>query len=116
MDNKQQIILRIKEWVQLDAEIARLKSEVKQRNETKKEISEWLIDTMKEHNIDEFKLPEEKIVRQTRKTKKPLSRKHLLDCLANYYTDQPDTAQELTKSIMDSREEKINETIRKKPI
>ena len=116
MDNKQQIILRIKEWVQLDAEIARLKSEVKQRNETKKEISEWLIDTMKEHNIDEFKLPEEKIVRQTRKTKKPLSRKHLLDCLANYYADQPDTAQELTKSIMDSREEKINETIRKKPI
>jgi hypothetical protein len=116
MDDKQQIIFRIKEWVRLDAEILQLKSEAKQRNEEKKVISMWLIETMKEHNIDEFKLPEDKIVRQTKKTKKPLSRKHLLDCLANYYIDQPDTAQELTKSIMDSREEKINETIRKKPI
>ena len=59
MDNKQQIIFRIKEWVRLDAEILQLKSEAKQRNEEKKVISAWLIDTMKEHNIDEFKLPDE---------------------------------------------------------
>ena len=116
MNNKQQIISHIKQWVTLDTEIRHLKSEVKQRNDEKKTISDWLIDIMKEQNIDEFKLPEDKIIRQTRKTKKPLSRKHLLECLAKYYEDEPDTAFELTKSIMDSREEKINETIKKKPI
>ena len=116
MDNKQEIIARIREWVLVDREILQLKAEVKRRNETKKHISDWLIDTMKEHNIDEFKLPGEKIIRQTRKTKKPLSRKHLMECLANYYKDEPDTADELTKSIMDSREEKINEIIRKKTV
>jgi hypothetical protein len=114
MDNKQEIVEQIKEWVRLDAEIAQLKAEVKQRNQRTKDISAWLIETMKQYNIDEFKLSGEKIVRQTRKTKKPLSRKHLMECLTKFYEDTPDTAEELTKSIMDSREEKINETIRKK--
>ena len=51
---------------------------------------------------------------KTSKIKKPISSKTLLMALKTYYKSDENTAEEITKYIMDSREELLKETIRRK--
>jgi hypothetical protein len=48
------------------------------------------------------------------KVKKSISAKTLLATLQDYYKDDTKTAEELTKYVLDNREEQIKETIRRK--
>ena len=48
------------------------------------------------------------------KVKKPISGKTLLAALQNYYKDNANLAEEITKHVMDNREEQIKETIKRK--
>ena len=48
------------------------------------------------------------------KVKKPISSKTLLSALQDYYKNDANIAQEITKHILDNREEQIKETIRRK--
>jgi hypothetical protein len=58
-------------------------------------------------------LNDSKLVRQVKKSKAPLSKKHLINCLAKYCkTDEE--LKELTEHILDSRQEVVKETITKK--
>ena len=69
---------------------------------------------MKEKKIDEFDLNNEgKLVRQTKKTKQPINKKQLYTSLTKYYNDETD-AQKITEFILNSRGEKLSETICKK--
>jgi len=54
------------------------------------------------------------LVYKTNKVKKPINGKTLLAALNNYYKTDPKVAEELTKHVMDSREEQIKETIKMK--
>ena len=80
--DKSQIRNSIKEWVKLDDEIHELKMNIKQLNVAKKTISEKLLDIMKDQEIDAFDLNDGKLVRHVRKTRVPLSKKHLMTCLS----------------------------------
>ena len=46
--------------------------------------------------------------------KKPINAKMLLNALQIYYKDDPKIAETLTKHVLDSREEQIKETIKRK--
>jgi len=48
------------------------------------------------------------------KVKKPINGKTLMSVLQEYYKSNPQTAEEVTKFIMDNREEQIKETIKRK--
>ena len=39
METKEELVTNIKEWIKIDNEIAQLKSEIKDRNEKKKEFN-----------------------------------------------------------------------------
>ena len=54
------------------------------------------------------------LVYKQNKVKKPINGKSLLSALQNYYKNDTKSAEELTKHILDSREEKIKETIIRK--
>jgi hypothetical protein len=45
---------------------------------------------------------------------KPINGKTLLAALQNYYKSDPKTAEDLTKHVLDSREEQVKETIKRK--
>jgi hypothetical protein len=112
--DKQQLRQSIREWVKLDMEASALKQKLRQLNQSKKEISARLLMVMKDENIDEIDLNQDgKLVRQVKKTRQSLSKKQLMASLATYYKSEEE-AQKTTEFLLNSRGEKINETLCKK--
>jgi hypothetical protein len=114
METKEELITNIKEWIKMDNEITQLKTEIKDRNNKKKSITENLVSVMKTNQIDCFDINDGALVYKKSKVKKPINGKTLLSALQNYYKTDPNIAEELTKHIMDSREEQLKETIKRK--
>jgi len=114
METKEQLINNIKEWIKMDTEISQLKNEIKERNLKKKNLTENLVTVMKSNQIDCFDINGGALVYKTNKVKKPINGKTLLNALQNYYKSDPQIAEDLTKHIMNSREEQVKETIKRK--
>lgn len=114
MDTKEQLVNNIKEWIKIDNEIAQLKVEIKERINKKKTLTENLVTVMKTNSIDCFDINGGALVYKKNKVKKPINGKTLLVALKNYYKTDPNIAEEITKHVMDNREEQIKETIKRK--
>ena len=114
METKEQLVNNIKEWIKIDTEIAELKSRIKDRNNKKKTLTTNLVTVMKTNQIDCFDINGGALVYKTSKTKKPINAKSLLAALQNYYKSDPKVAEDITKHVMDSREEQVKETIKRK--
>jgi len=114
METKEQLVSNIKEWIKMDTEIAELKSQIKDRNNKKKSLTENLVTVMKTNQIDCFDINGGALVYKTNKVKKPINGKSLLAALQNYYKSDPKMAENLTKHVLDSREEQVKETIKRK--
>jgi hypothetical protein len=113
MSTKEELVATIKEWVCIDQEIRQLQNEVKLRRVKKVELTNILIDTMKGHDIGSFDINKGKIVHIQNKVRAPVSKKHLVECLSNYFNDSnPELAQEVTKHILDSRQVNIKDNIK----
>ena len=69
---------------------------------------------MKSNNIDEFDINNGKLIYTKSKSKAPLSKKHLLNSLTDFYKNDVEMADQLTKFIMDSRLEVTKEQIKHK--
>lgn len=113
-NTKEQLVNNIKEWIKIDTEIAQLKTEIKERNNKKKILTENLVTVMKTNSIDCFDINGGALVYKKNKIKKPINGKTLLFALQNYYKNDVKIAEEITKHVMDSREEQIKETIKRK--
>jgi transposase len=55
MANKSVLIQNIRDWIAMDNEIRELNKELRLRKSKQKKISETLLTTMKDNQIDEFK-------------------------------------------------------------
>jgi hypothetical protein len=114
METKEQLINNVKEWIKIDTEMNELKTQIKDRNNKKKCLTENLVSVMKTNNIDCFDINGGAIVYKSNKIKKPINGKTLMKALQSYYKSDPKIAEELAKHVMDSREEQIKETIKLK--
>jgi hypothetical protein len=114
METKEQLVNNIKDWIKMDSEILELKTQIKDKNNKKKLLTENLVTVMKTNKIDCFDINGGALVYKTSKIKKPINGKTLLAALQNYYKTDVKLAEEMTKHIMDSREEQIKETIKRK--
>jgi hypothetical protein len=112
-NTKEQLVNNIREWVKMDTEISQLKNEIKERNNKKKQMTQNLVSVMKSNSIDCFDINEGALIYKKSTFKKPINSKTLLASLQNYYKDQ-NVAEDLTKYIMDNREEATKETIKRK--
>ena len=109
---KDELVGNIKEWVSIDKEIKVLQSEIKQRKDRKKQLTSTLVSIMKTNDIDCFDINNGKILYTTNKSRSPLNKKHLIDCLTEHFADSSqETVQELTKFILESREVKFTDKI-----
>jgi len=113
-NTKEQLVNNIKEWIKIDNEITHLKAEIKERNNKKKILTESLVTVMKTNSIDCFDINGGALVYKKNKIKKPINGKTLLTALQHYYKNDTKVAKEITKHVMDSREEQIKETIKRK--
>ena len=114
METKEQLVINIKEWIKIDNEISQLKSDIKNKNNKKKELTTNLVDVMKTNKIDCFDINGGALVYKQNKVKKAINGKLLLTTLKNYYKNDPKIAEDLTKYVLDNREEQIKETIKRK--
>jgi hypothetical protein len=114
METKEQLVSNIKDWIKMDTEIADLKAQIRERTNKKKTLTENLVTVMKTNKIDCFDINGGALVYKTNKTKKPINAKSLLAALQNYYKSDLKVAEDITKHVMDSREEQVKETIKRK--
>ena len=114
MTTREQLIENVKEWISVDNEIREGQKKLKLLRKMKKERTEILVDVMKSNEIDCFDINEGKLVYKQNKSKAPLSKKHLLVSLAQYFKNDPRMVDELSKFIMESRQEKEKENIKRK--
>jgi len=114
MDTKEQLVSNIKEWIKIDNEISQLKTEIKDRNNKKKGLTSELVNVMKSNQIDCFDINGGALIYKKSVVKKPINGKSLLVALKNFYKNDPKTAEELTKHVLDTREEQVKETLKRK--
>ena len=114
METKEQLVNNINEWIKIDTEIAELKAQIRDKNNKKKGLTENLVTVMKNNKIDCFDINGGALVYKTNKVKKPINGKSLLLALQSYYKTDPNVAEDLTKYIMDNRQEQVKETIKRK--
>lgn len=117
MSTKEELVTNISSWLKLDEEMKLLQTELKERREKKKKITALLVETMKTNEIDCFDMSEGNIIYSKTKVKSTITKSYLMSCLGNFFKENPDVeASDVTKYIMESRETKINESIRHKPV
>lgn len=114
MENKQQLIDSIKDWVKLDNEIRTIQTELNARKNEKKKVSSKLMETMNANNIDCFDIKDGQLCYNKRNIKKPITKKGLFDILTKYYKGDVTQATELNEYIIDNREDVIKETLVRK--
>ena len=112
--DKEQVVESIKEWIQIDNELKEIAKLAKERRERKKELTNSLVDVMKTNEVDCFDVKDDKLIYTKNKVKATLSKKSLMSALQDYYKDDPQQGQQLTEFLLNSREEKIKESIRRK--
>lgn len=116
MTTKEVLVNSIKEWIQNDNDIKELQKEIKLRKDRKKMISDKLVNIMKTNEIDCFDINDGKLIYTQSKVKASLSKKHITTCLEKYFKNSEDKEmiEDLSNFILDNRETKITETIRRK--
>ena len=111
---KEELINNIREWIKVDNEIIKLKAETKLLNAKQKGLTDSLVKIMKVNSIDCFDINGGALMYKQKKTKKTISGKFLLSELQKYYKEQPEMAEELTKHLLDNREEIVKDGLHRK--
>jgi hypothetical protein len=111
---KEELINNIREWIKVDNEIIKLKSETKLLIGKQKGLTDSLVKIMKGNSIDCFDINGGALMYKQKKTKKTISGKFLLTELKKYYKEQPEMAEELTKHLLDNREEIVKDGLHRK--
>jgi hypothetical protein len=111
---KEELISNIKEWIKIDTDIIKLKAEIKDKTKKKKDLTESLINVMKKNSIDCFDINGGALMYKQKKIKKTISAKFLLSQLEDYYKDKPEVAKDITKHVLDNREEVFKDEIHRK--
>jgi hypothetical protein len=116
MSNKEQLVNNIKEWINYDNEIKKLQKEVKIRKEKQKSLTDNIVKVMKSKEIDCFDLNDGKLIYSQSKTKQTINKQHIMNCLEKYFKENGDENMitDLTNFILENREIKVKETIRRK--
>lgn len=105
---------KIKQWLKLENEIKLLNLESRKRKVEKKQLTDEVMNIMKNNEIDCIDTSGGKILYKKSETKKPLNKKSLEQILKKYYQDKHEKAEEICNFILDNRETKTNESIKLK--
>tara|TARA_Y100000816_G_C26108254_1_gene589991 strand:+ start:2016 stop:2372 length:357 start_codon:yes stop_codon:yes gene_type:complete len=114
METKEQLVASIKGWISIDSEISKLQRQLKEKREEKKRLSNDLLTTMKANDIDCFDMTGGSLMYKRSVTKKPLTNKNISLLLEKYFNESSIKHEEVTKFLMDNREESVKEIVKHK--
>tara|TARA_B100001769_G_C22057769_1_gene568732 strand:- start:45 stop:395 length:351 start_codon:yes stop_codon:yes gene_type:complete len=112
--DKEQLLDNVRGWISIDNEIKQLQKVIKEKRKEKKAYTANLVEVMKSNDIQCFDISDGKLLYTQNKVKSALSKKHLIKSLTEWFKDDPTKIGDLTKHILNSREEKIKENIKRK--
>ena len=112
--DKEKLISNVRDWITIDNEIKSLQKLIKQKRKEKKNLTEDLVTVMKTNDIQCFDISDGKLMYTQNKVKAPLSKKHLIKSLTEWFKNDPQQINGLSKHILDTRAEKIRENIKRK--
>jgi len=106
---KEELKSNVKQYLEIDDQIKALNKAISERRKTKKKLSEEILSTMKNFEIDNMNTKNGRLIYSVRKTTKPLNKKNLISGLNIYFKDE-DKSEEVSKVVLDNREtvEKIS--------
>jgi len=115
MSTKEELVKLIKEWITIDDNIKSLQKNIKKYRTEKKALTDTLVNIMKTNEIDCFDINNGKLIFCKNKVKSALNKTTLLSTLEKYFENQPDVnVTEVRDFVLDNREIKIKEDIRRK--
>jgi uncharacterized protein (UPF0335 family) len=114
METKEQLVQQIKGWLANDNELRELQNRIKELKEKRKNYADNLVEIMRKNEIDCFDVNDVKLIYTKTKVKAPLNKNTLVTALMKYFKDDDDQAKELSSFLLESREEKVKESIRRK--
>ena len=114
MDTKDQLVNSIRDWIQVDNEMRTIQERLKKLRKNKKDITSSLVEVMKGNEIDCFDINDGKLIYSKTKIKKPINKDYLNKTLSLYFENNKEKAEQLSKFLLEQREEKITESIRRK--
>ena len=107
---KEELTNTVKQWIDYDTDINKLnkqisdlKRQVQTKSKDKKKLTDKLILVIKRNNAD-ISLGTQTLVHKVSKTKKPITKKYLLEQINLYFKSQPEVASDVSKQILDNRE------------
>lgn len=113
LETKEDLENHVRKWIRLDNELRQLQALARERREMKKQITQDLVDVMRENEID-FNLSDGKLVYKQSKRTAPINDKHITACLMEILHYNPDQAKEVTDAIMSRRDTKMVDTVQRR--
>lgn len=99
---KTQLKQIVKEYLDIDNEIVTLQKALKERKDKKEKLSKMILGTMKNKDIQQMNVNNEKLVYSVTQYKTPLTKPYLNNVLTNYFNNE-DKAQNVLEHILGNR-------------
>jgi hypothetical protein len=111
---KDELLQNIRDWIVYDNEIRELNKGIRERKGKQTRLSQAIMETMKQNEIDEFNVAGGKLMYNKKTMKKPITKSTLTGILAKYYEGDMSQAITMNNYIMANREEVVKETLQRK--
>ena len=99
---KQKLRESVKEYLNIDNEINTLQAAIKERKNKKEELSKFILEAMKDNEIQQMNINNEKLVYSVSQYKAPLNKNYLNNVLTNYFNNN-DKALDVMNHILSNR-------------
>lgn len=99
---KQKLRESVKEYLNIDNEINTLQAAIKERKNKKEELTKFILEAMKDNEIQQMNINNEKLVYSVSQYKAPLNKNYLNNVLTNYFNNN-DKALDVMNHILTNR-------------
>ncbi len=105
---KKKLKLAVSEYLELDNQIVTLTKAIRERKKKKEQLSSVILNAMKNNEIQEMNLKQDKLVYCVSQHKTPMNKEYLNNVLNNYFNNEKKAEEVLTHIIENrSRVEKV---------
>ena len=100
---KHNLTTQVKEYLEIDDQIAALNKAIRERRKRKKALSDGILDNMKNIDIHYMNVRDGKLVYNVTNSKQGLTKKTLVSGLQKYFNNDETKALEAAKMILENR-------------
>lgn len=100
---KQNLTIQVKEYLEIDDQIAALNKAIRERRKRKKTLSDGILENMKNIDIHYMNVRDGKLVYNVTNSKQGLTKKTIVSGLQKYFNNDETKALEAAKMILENR-------------